>query len=373
MRYINGHNLIIAALVLLAGCGAAQQGATPPAPSPGPTSPPAAVAPSPAATAPARTPQPTPRPSPTRVPTPGPNEFVNPVIDRDFPDPDALKAGDTYYVYATNSGGVNIQSARSPDLVTWTLLGDALPALPPWARPGFTWAPEVTSWDGGRTFVMYFTARDAASDKQCIGTATSARPDGPFTSDAQQALICQADQGGSIDASAFLDEDGKRYLLWKNDGNCCGFATYIYIQEVSADGLTLQGTPTRLITNDQVWEGGLVEAPTLWKHNGKYYLFYSANSYAGVDYAIGYAVADRPTGPYTKPASKPLLATDMKTGAAIGPGGQDIILDREGDTWMLYHSWDPTASYRRLMLDELVWEGDTPVVKGPNKGPQPKP
>jgi hypothetical protein len=32
-----------------------------------------------------------------------------------------------------------------------------------------------------------------------------------------------------------------------------------------------------LLTVDQRWEGNLVEAPTLWWQNGKYYLFYSAN------------------------------------------------------------------------------------------------
>src|SRR5688572_2476041 len=46
-------------------------------------------------------------------------QFTNPVIDRDFPDPDVLRVGDAYYAYATNAGGVNVQAARSPDLVRW--------------------------------------------------------------------------------------------------------------------------------------------------------------------------------------------------------------------------------------------------------------
>jgi len=312
------------------------------------------------------------RPSASAKPTPGPDEFVNPVLNQDFPDPDVLKVGDTYYAYATNSGGTNIQTATSTDLVSWQPIGEALPALPGWAEGGFTWAPEVTSWDGNNSFVMYFTARDAASDKQCIGAATSDKPEGPFTGVGDTALICQVDEGGSIDASSFLDEDGRRYLLWKNDGNCCGYTTYIYLQEVSEDGLQLQGEPARLISNDQRWEGNLVEAPTLWKHDGRYYLLYSANNYAGVDYAVGAASADAPTGPYAKQA-EPLLATDYETAAALGPGGQDIVLDPDGDTWLLYHSWEPTVQYRRLMLDELVWENGTAVVKGPDAVPQPKP
>lgn len=300
-------------------------------------------------------------------------EFTNPVIARDFPDPDALKVGNTYYVYATNAAGSNVQVAKSTDLVNWEMLPDALPKLPGWSRTGLTWAPEVTSTAAGTGYVMYFTARDTKSDRQCIGTATSAKPEGPFTSDTTEAFICQSEDGGSIDAGSFVDDDGTRYLLWKNDGNCCGKRTWIYIQRVSADGLTLEGEPAQLIRNDKAWEGALVEAPTLWKHEGKYYLFYSANSYANQTYAVGYAVADTVLGPYAKPTTGALLKTDMRTYAAFGPGGQDIVLDKDGETWMLYHSWDTSIEYRWMQIDELAWENGLPVVKGPDRKPQPAP
>jgi beta-xylosidase len=303
----------------------------------------------------------------------GEGEFVNPVINQDFPDPDVLKVGDTYYAYATNTGLVDVQVAKSTDLVHWRMLPDAVGALPGWARPGLTWAPDVSLAADGTTFVMYFTARDKASDKQCIGVATSDNPEGPFKSDTEGPIICQPDLGGSIDPSTFVDEDGKRYVLWKNDGNCCGKPTWLYIQPVADDGLTLQGEPTQLIRNDRVWEGPLVEAPTLWKHGGKYYLFYSANRYSDHTYAVGYAVADAVLGPYTKPSRRPLLQTDIKTGGALGPGGQDIVLDKDGEPWFVYHSWNRTVKYRGVQIDELVWEGDTPVVKGPDRVPQPVP
>ncbi|HEU5015659.1 MAG TPA: glycoside hydrolase family 43 protein [Roseiflexaceae bacterium] len=349
-------------IMLLAACGASQQAAVP-------TSAPTMAA-QPTAAA-----QPPTAVQRTSTPAPGPGEFANPVIDQDFPDPDILKVGDTYYAYATNANSMHIQTAKSTDLVQWSMLGDALPKLPSWASQtfGLTWAPEVTTYDDGKTFVMYFVSRDTASDKQCIGAATSDKPQGPFTAAGDKPFICQPDQGGSIDPSSFADTDGTRYVLWKNDGNCCGKTTYLYIQNVSADGLTLAGEPTQLIKNDQSWEGNLIEAPTLWKHGNKYYLFYSANDYAGIKYAVGYAVADAPTGPYTKPSTKPVLATDMKHGAGIGPGGQDIVVGPHGQTWIVYHSWNPTVDYRRMQIDRLDWNGDTPVVNGPSKQPQPKP
>jgi beta-xylosidase len=307
--------------------------------------------------------------APTAPPTLGPGMFANPLINQDFPDPDSLQVDDTYYAYATNTGSINIPAAKSTDLVHWQLLPDALPVLPLWAEGGNTWAPEVTTTADGPGYVMYFTARVKGTGTQCIGVATSPRPEGPFRSATEEPLICQRDRGGSIDPSTFTDEDGTRYVLWKNDGNCCGSNTWLYIQQVSADGLTLAGEPAQLIRQDLIWEGNVIEAPTLWKHNGKYYLFYSANAYQTLKYAVGYARADHILGPYEK-GGDPILASVLAPPATLGPGGQDVVVDKDGDTWLLYHAWDPTVTFRTLNIDELVWEGDTPVVQGPDRLPQ---
>jgi beta-xylosidase len=306
--------------------------------------------------------------------TPGPNQFVNPVINSDFPDPDILKVNDTYYAYATNTASKNVQVARSTDLVHWQMLSDALPTLPGWSEKGNTWAPDVTATADGKSYVMYFVARHTASNKQCIGVATSASPEGPFTSSQPNPIICQLDQGGSIDPNTFFDSDGTRYLVWKNDGNCCSIDTFIYLQKVSADGLSLTGQPSKLIQEDQPWEGNLVEAPAMFKHGNKYYLFYSANNYAGADYAIGYATADSLTGKFQKPGGdEPFVKTapaDNGKPPVIGPGGEDVVVAKDGTIWMVYHSWDPTVSYRQMNIDELTWDGDKPVFHGPSVTPE---
>jgi beta-xylosidase len=174
------------------------------------------------------------------------------------------------------------------------------------------------------------------------------------------------DDGGAIDPATFVDDGGAHYLLWKNDGNSRGVATWISIQRLSDDELALQGTPTKLITVDQAWEGILVEGPTLWKHNGKYYLFYSANDYTSPRYAVGYAVADQVLGPYRKP-DEPFLQTSIEAGI-VGPGGQDLVTGPDGNTWILFHAWSPGA-YRNLNLARVVWDGDTPRVEGLSREP----
>lgn len=294
--------------------------------------------------------------------------YANPVINRDFPDPDVLRVEDTYYAYATNSGGVNIQVARSDDLVHWELLPDALPTLPGWAAQefGFAWAPDVTTFDGEQ-YVMYHVAR--YQGVQCIGVAVSESPEGPFEPVGDAPFVCQTEQGGSIDAASFVDEDGTPYLLWKNDGNALGGKTWLYIQQLAPDGLSLVGEPVRLLERDERWEGRLIEAPTLWKHDGRYYLFYSANDYASPQYAVGYAVSDEILGPYTKPQRQPILKSDLGEGL-VGPGGQDIVRWKDGSEWMVYHGW--IADGRAMFLARVVWEDGVPVVlhaRNPEQAP----
>ena len=286
---------------------------------------------------------------------------ANPAVDQDFPDPDILEVDGTYYAYATNANSRNVQVATSTDLASWTLLDtDALPKLPSWVIPGKTWAPEVTQF-GPDQFVMYTTTTNFEPTLQCIGVATATSPEGPFEMAGDRMLVCPADEGGAIDASTFTDDDGSRYLLWKNDGNCCGFDTWIYLAPLTDDGLTFTGKPTRLAKQDQGWEGNLVEAPTLVKRDGTYTLLYSSNDYGGEEYKIGYATAESVTGPYTK-GEEPLFTTDDSDGRYVGPGGQDVVVAPDGSDRLAFHSWYGGNSYRGMNLVDLTWEEGRPVV-----------
>jgi beta-xylosidase len=299
--------------------------------------------------------------------------FTNPVIRTDAPDPQAIRVGDTWYLFHTNAGGRNVPVLTSPDLVDWTEAGDALPELPAWADPGKTWAPEVIQLAPDR-FVLYYTAAGREAGRQCVGRAVASAPAGPYRDDSTAPLICQAEQGGSIDASPFRDDDGSLWLLWKNDGNAIGVDTWIWVQRLSADGLRLVGEPTRPLKQTEPWEGALVEGPFFHRQDGRLYLFFAANAYDKDVYAEGYAVCESPTGPCVKAAENPILRS---TEAASGPGHASMVV-KDGRTWLLYHAWPPgqegaTDPGRQVWLDEVTWVDGRPVVHGPTAIAQPRP
>ncbi|MBO4205468.1 glycoside hydrolase family 43 protein [Micromonospora echinofusca] len=299
--------------------------------------------------------------------------FTNPVHHTDTPDPQAIRVGDTWYLFHTNADGRNVPVLTSPDLVTWTPFGDALPELPGWADPGRTWAPEVIALADDR-YLLYYTVAGRESGRQCVGRAVATTPGGPYRDDSTGPLICQADLGGAIDASPFRDTDGSLWLLWKNDGNAIGVDTWIWSQRLSPDGLSLVGTPHRLLKQTEAWEGHLVEGPFLWRQDGTLLLFYAANAYDRAEYAEGYAVCESPAGPCVKAPENPVLRSNA---AASGPGHASMVA-HGGRTWLLYHAWPPgregaAEPGRQLWLDEVTWADGRPRVHGPTGTAQPHP
>lgn len=366
-----GVKVLLLATVALSACGQSPYGApNTPAASSSPVPSPAATA-APVEQPGATVVQPTaPNVQPTAAAA---NTYSNPVYPYNFPDPFVLAVDGVYYAYATGDATKHYQTLTSKDLVSWEEGPDAMPQFAAWVT-GDSWAPEVLRHSDGR-YIMYYTAHSLELDKQCIGVATSDKPLGPYVDSRTAPLVCQVDEGGSIDANPFRNADGKLYLLWKNDGNCCGLPTYIYSQRLSADGTKLTGKPVRLVQNDAAWEGPLVEAPTLWRRDNRYYLFFSANAYYDETYAVGYAACKGPLGPCKDAPENPILSTE---GEAVGPGHQAMIELPGGKTYFIYHAWPHDAVGSTLpgrvpWVDEVVWRDGRPVVQGPTSGPQPIP
>jgi hypothetical protein len=254
----------------------------------------------------------------------------------DFPDPFVLPVGSLYYAFATNSAAGNIQIIQSTDLTHWTTVGDALPHLAPWAKPGATWAPSVLQ--RGSTFVLYYSAIYGPSNEQCISSAVATDPQGPYVDDSQWPIVCQLAAGGSIDPTPFVDSDGTPYLVWKSQG-ANGQPATLWSQQLQPDGTALVGTaPAPLLVPTRTWQHGYVEGPAMIDSGGKYLLFYSGSDWKTVSYAIGYATCAGPLGPCTDQSSQPLLGAQS---GFSGPGGPSLFTDSQGNLWMAFAAWLP--------------------------------
>ena len=313
-------------------------------------------------------------------------KYVNPVLGRDFPDPAVLRAADGWiYAYATQAytanGVLNIQVARSRDLVNWAHLGDALPRKPAWAAAKqHFWAPHVL-YDGLR-YIMYFSAEPNAAKGKCLGVAVSAAPEGPFL-DTGNPLLC-GDGNEHIDPMAFDDPlTGSRLLYWGSG------AKPIRVQELAPDRLGfLPGSEPREIVfpDAQSPHASLVEGAWVTYRHGSYYLYYSGDRCCGPEprYAVMVARAGSARGPfepYREPGAAGASPILSRNGFWNAPGHNSVFTDDAGDDWMLYHAVDAGRAYfedrlggrssdRVMLIDPISYRDGWPRVAGPSVGPR---
>ncbi|KAK3716212.1 hypothetical protein LTR37_006657 [Vermiconidia calcicola] len=251
---------------------------------------------------------------------------------QDFPDPSIIRTLDGWHIFATNTRTpgkrINVQVGFSSDFKTWTYRNgyDALPRLPAWVNMDSprVWAPDVNRRPDG-TFIFWATSRNV---------------EGPYVDTQKDPWICHASQGGAIDPSGYVDTDGKRYVVYKVDGNSIGHGgecgntippivpTPIMLQQVSSDGHTKIGGAIRILDRSEQ-DGPYVEAPSLSKLNGKYVLFYSSNCFVTPKYDVSYALASNIRGPYRK--SGQLFVSGSK--GMTAPGGGDIAINGDHFVW----------------------------------------
>ena len=271
-------------------------------------------------------------------------------------DPYILYYNDRYYAYGTNARGFAVYI--SSDLKHWRK--NAALALSPensWGNKGY-WAPEVYYIESFHKFYMYYTV----NEQVCVATSDS--PEGPFVQEVKAPLWGKEK---NIDPSLFIDSDGKAYLYFVRftGGNV------IWCAELNPDLKSLkEETLTKCIEAQEGWErkqAVVAEGPSVLKHNGIYYLLYSANHFESQDYAVGYATAGSPMGRWKKCAGNPVLRRDMdKSGGLVGTGHGAPFMCRDGKYRYIYHahasqkSVQPRSSY----IKELNWNEDGTISIG---------
>jgi beta-xylosidase len=260
----------------------------------------------------------------------------------DFPDPWIMRLGAKYYAYSTTSDRVNVPMLTSTNLRTWIARpptlpsnprGDALVTPAAWSGSQGPWAPSVTRV-ARHHFVLAYAVQVAAAPgtRMCISLAHARTPYGPFVDSTSAPTVCLA--RGAIDPQVFMAPSGRPWLLWRKDH----FPAKLVTQPMNRKATKVRpGVKPRLLAKiSQPWEGSIIENPAMIRYKKRYYVFYSANSYATTRYATSYLICKSFKGDCHKPRKTPLLRT---AGGIAGPGGPAPFVDTRGRLRLGYHAW----------------------------------
>lgn len=190
-----------------------------------------------------------------------------------------------------------------------------------------------------------------------ICVATSDSPLGPFIQEVKLPVL----EENGIDNSLFIDDNGQAYISFVrfNNGN------NIWIAEMEPDLKTIrESTLSFCIKAEARWERDMsivTEGSFIVKHNGLYYMIYSANDYQSQNYGTGYATAQHPLGPWIKYEGNPVF---QKPDNLVGVGHSAIFADKEGNLKMVFHAHNSQREiHPRLMyITNVTFSSDTPAV-----------
>ena len=336
-----------------------------------------------------------------------PHELVisNPLPVK-FGDPYILKASDGIY-YMVGTGGVaeGFKMYSSSDLAHWKDEGRIYQGNTDtsWGIANF-WAPELYEYNG--RFYLFFSAdwRENPTgelENFRIGVAVSDVVTGPYKDLFNRPVF---DPGYPVIDANLLFEDNRIYLYYSR---CCykhpveselaDWArkegvfdeieeSWVYGVELRPDFSGIIGDPKLLlrppVTMDDPhteWESRSVtagevnrrwtEGSSIFKKEGTYYMMYSSNYFGGQYYAVGYATARSPLGPFVKAGNNPVLEKNIEKGGIVtGTGHNSVTVSPDGQTMLcVYHGrTSKTGKDRVVFIDRMeILDDGTLVVHGP--------
>lgn len=204
------------------------------------------------------------------------------------------------------------------------------------------WAPQF--FKDGDTYICAYCANEKCA------VAYSDNILGPYTNDVIEPVDGRV---GTLDPYIFRDDDGKTYFYHvRFDGG-----NHIYVAEFDTKTGHLTTEPVLCFSHTEAWEKEnspiIMEGASVVKLDGYYYLFYSCNSYAQPNYAVGYASAPSPLGPWKKCKSNPIISTALMGENGVGHG--ELFFDNDGNLRYAYHAHrsDTQALPRKIRIVTL--------------------
>lgn len=272
----------------------------------------------------------------------GDGTYTNPVIASDFPDPDVIRVGDTYYMVSTTMfvfPGVPI--LKSHDLVNWEYCSNAVTRfdfgncydLDTCNRYGHgQWATSM-KYHNGKFYLLFITLNEGGF------MCTAEKAEGPWK-------VTHLPKG-FYDPGLFFDEDGKIYVAQ-------GY-NKISITEVDSNLVAIG--PDSLVYTGDIRKG--LEGTHVYKINGYYYLYCTYGGRDGIQVALR---SKNIYGPY----EQKVVLKDLTPGINFGIHQGALLQTPEGEWWTILFV-DSGPFGRFPSLQPVTWVDGWPMVGADGK------
>ena len=277
--------------------------------------------------------------------------FVNPILNGDFPDPDVIRVGDTYYMVSTTfTTFPGCTVLKSKDLVNWQYCANPLQQIANDDNYNLLngknhyaqgmWAASMSYHNG--KFYIYFISygKDKSEGKNILLTTTN--PEGQW--DMQYWPEHYYDSGWLFDDG----ENGDGYVYV-----ACGIGD-IWVNKL--DGKTLKKiSSTKVISSRDGLEGSHMY------HIGDFYYLYLTTG----GYWRGQTIyrSKTPMGPYEEMPNLNnygnVQAGNAFSGAAVHQGA--LVETQTGEWWTILFK-DAGSIGRAPYLEPVTWKDGWPII-----------
>jgi beta-xylosidase len=283
------------------------------------------------------------------TPDNGNGTFTNPLMWGDWPDPDIIRVGDTFYFVSTSMHYVpGCPIATSKDLVNWKMAGYAVSRYDEDRRYDMkggnmylrgSWASTLRYHDG--TFYTGFCTPDHDAEKGHFSICTAKNIEGPWTRTIFKEYL--------YDPGLFFDDDGKVYVAHGQQK--------LYITELNTDARSVKVPKKEIYDNPKY---PYLEGSHLYKVNGKYYILGSTGGTQGRQVCLR---SDNIYGPYE---SKVVINDDHTyPGNGLHQGG--MVQLKDGSWWFIIMQ-DRGPIGRVPNLEPVTWVDGWPIIGNNGKG-----
>lgn len=301
-------------------------------------------------------------------------EFYTPLLQGCYPDPSICRKGDDYYmVTSTFAIFPGVPIFHSKDLVNWRQIGHVLDRvsqleLHDCGISAGVYAPTIRYNPHNDTFYMITTEFSGGFGNIVVKTQD------PLKGWSDPVKL----EFNGIDPDLFFDEDGKAYIA-HNDAPDPGKEQYsghrvikVWDYDVEkdqvvpgSDVLVVDGGTD--IRQKPVW----IEAPHIYKRNGKYYLM-CAQGGTGGNHTEVIFMSDHVKGPYVPAKNNPILTQKYYHGPrpfrVDWAGHADIVDTPDGRHYGVFLAVRPNEqgvvnTGRETFMLPVDWTGTYPVFE----------